>query len=288
MAAYTPFYVLWVDGSGGGTPVVAAALNTMEAGIAAAIPAPAAPITSGVLSYGGATYSTALLVDANVSPTAALALSKLATGAASRGQMIVMGSTAFAPSNTLQASADGIIPLIVKQNSATQSADLFEAVDSTGTVLFSVQKDGTVIYKDGSSSTNAGGSNLDFATTSTSSGAISATTAGTAVAVLTGASQAYTATRNQIEFWCSSATVVTGGLVHILLKRGATLVGEQIVTMAAGTTLPFPFFSVYDTPTASTFAYSINAYVSAGSVNFIAGAGGSGVAMPMTMRVSRA
>lgn len=287
--AYLPFYAFpyWVDGSGSTTFIAASALINMENGIIAALQAPASPTTNGVVNYTGSAYQTTQITNALISAAAAIDLAKLDTAAASRGQMIVMGASAFAPNNTLQASADGIIPLVVKANSATQSGDLFEAVDNLGNIVFAVQKDGVVRFKDGTLSSNAG-STADFVTSSSSSGAISATTAGAAVAILTGASIAYPATRHLIEFWCSSATVVTGGTIHILLKRGATLVGEQIITMAAGTTLPMPFFSVYDTPSASTFAYSVSAYVSAGSINFIAGAGGSGVAMPMTMRVSRA
>lgn len=84
--AYAKYYPGgWVDGSSGGTPVVAAALNNLENGLVtadtnatAAVPKPAAPATNTVMVWSGAAWVAAKLVAANVDPAAAIPASALA------------------------------------------------------------------------------------------------------------------------------------------------------------------------------------------------------------------
>lgn len=83
--AYSPFYSGgYVDGSSGGTPISAAALNNTENGLVAAaaiadaaIPAPASPSTSDGLTWTGTAWTNGKLANANVDPAAAIAYSKL-------------------------------------------------------------------------------------------------------------------------------------------------------------------------------------------------------------------
>lgn len=74
---YTKYNDPWANGSGGATPIVAAALDHIEAGIAAAIPAPASPSTSDGLFWNGSAWVADTINNAKIAADAAIAYSKL-------------------------------------------------------------------------------------------------------------------------------------------------------------------------------------------------------------------
>lgn len=95
-APYTPFYPSWQDGAGGATPIDAAALNHIEAGIEAALPAPSGansgdvPIWNPAANGGAGGWDTSTnikiaksmlgalgIVDSDIAPGAAISPSKI-------------------------------------------------------------------------------------------------------------------------------------------------------------------------------------------------------------------
>jgi len=81
-------------------------------------------------------------------------LSDVVITSASKGQFVVHNGTSFVNSSTIEASSAAVKPLIIK-GAASQSANLFEAQNSSGTSLLSISNSGTITS--GMFSTYAGG-----------------------------------------------------------------------------------------------------------------------------------
>lgn len=106
--SYTKYNDPWVDAdaaTGGGdesTPLVAAALDHIEAGIAAAIPDPGGESTNDALLWNGSEWVPDTIANANIAAAAAIAVSKLAPG--SNGQILgTSAGTAAWQDNTITA-----------------------------------------------------------------------------------------------------------------------------------------------------------------------------------------
>ena len=123
--AYSPYYATWHDAdsvTGGGdtsTPLVAAALQHIEDGIAAAIPAPASPSTNDGLFWNGTGWVADTITNAKIDAAAAIDYSKLnlagsivnadiATGAAIALSKLAGAYTSYTPTWTSTATAPAI------------------------------------------------------------------------------------------------------------------------------------------------------------------------------------
>jgi hypothetical protein len=130
---------------------------------------------------------------------------------------------------------------------------------------------------------------LDYAQITANTAAISATSEGTSVAIITGNSVLYDGSQVAIEVFIpselSSANPVDATYV---MYRDSSVLG-QIKANSRGTGSGTPrFFKLFDTPAAGSHTYKVSAFVASGSVTIQAGAGGSGSLLPAYLRVSRA
>lgn len=123
---------------------------------------------------------------------------------------------------------------------------------------------------------------LDYVQITASPAGVTATTEGTATTVITGTTRPYDGGKVDIRVFFPKTS---GGTTPVMIvKRGATVLGQ--IPFVAGTS-PL-FFTIQDTPSASSFAYTVAAFVSSGTLTLTAGAGLTGANFPAYIRVSRA
>lgn len=129
----------------------------------------------------------------------------------------------------------------------------------------------------------------DYAQITANTASITATSEGTAVAVVTGNSVTYDGGRVQFEFWCPEVNQgANTPVVTFVVIRDSTVIGHSPFTPISGS-LAGPIHIVcFDTPTAAAHTYSVSAYVSGASIVVVAGAGGSGNNLPAFIRVTAA
>lgn len=97
----------------------------------------------------------------------------------------------------------------------------------------------------------------------------------------------YEATPYLFEFWCSRVAVGASGNLTISLRDVTTEVGI-ILQPAASVTIHAVYWAQEITPTAASHTYNIAATNGASQTSTVnAGAGGPGVRLPGTMRVTR-
>lgn len=132
---------------------------------------------------------------------------------------------------------------------------------------------------------------LDYVET-TSTVSVTANTEGTANTVLTGTSQAYTATPIIVHFFCPrAATQATAGAgIVVLLYDGASVLGRlALLTAETNAAQVSPISASYRfTPSAATHQYIIKAFTTAGTASLIGAGGGSSTELPTYMRIERA
>ena len=218
----------WVDNS---SPYVDAAnLNNIESGISKAPYVPDASANQ-VPVWNGSAWVYQLVADANISATAAIAISKLA----------------------------------------------------------SYPNDSTKFLRgDGTWQTVSSSSQLDYAAITSSTAAINATTEGTSVAVITGNSVSYDGTNVKVEFFVPKITA-TAGDPTLVFYRDSTVIGQAFLYHSTGAqSIGAMTLATIDTPPAGAHTYKVSAFVSANSVTFNAGTGGSGNLLPAFLRVSKA
>src|SRR5215471_4228600 len=135
------------------------------------------------------------------------------------------------------------------------------------------------------------GAELDYVQITADSAAISATTEATAVAVITGNSITNDGTRVKVEL-VANYLVASGNDWNVVFLRDSTVLGTYKgagVASASAHPAPPMALSTFDVPSAGAHTYSVRAYVSASSITFKAGAGGSGgIYLPAFLRVTKA
>jgi hypothetical protein len=134
------------------------------------------------------------------------------------------------------------------------------------------------------------GTQLVKDTISANSAAITATTEGTSVAVITGSSFTYDGTSEvKIEFWAPGVNVsVAPTVVTWVLYRDATVVGQALyVGAVSGAVNPSPYVAFHETPTAAAHTYTLKAFVNANSLTVLAGAGGAGALLKAFLKVTK-
>ena len=101
----------------------------------------ASPIADQVIKYNGTAWINAAAPAAGA--TDLDGLSDVVITSAAKGQFVVHNGTNFVNSNTIEASGAAIKPLVLK-GAESQTANLFEAQNSSGTALASISSAGTV------------------------------------------------------------------------------------------------------------------------------------------------
>ena len=149
--------------------------------------------------------------------------------------------------------------------------------------------DGTTWYEVGRdqavTASNGPGTELDYAQITATTGAISATTEGTAVAVITGNSKTYDGTKVKAEVCVPGG--ITGTLTAtFVLLRDSTVIGQSKISNTGSSVEVY--FAAFDTPTAAAHTYSVSVFVNTSSTTVVAGAGGSGNILPAFLRVTKA
>jgi hypothetical protein len=157
-------------------------------------------------------------------------------------------------------------------------------------VFFYETDTGLSWYDDGAVWHKAGGTGveLDFAQLTTSLSAISATSEGTAVAVIVGNSVTYDGTRNKIEFFIPGASPSAALSGNFVLLRDTTVLGQCPVSFSSTTDKKSFKVELFDTPSAAAHVYKASLFVGTGNVIINAGVGGTGAQIPGFLRVTRA
>lgn len=221
------------------------------------------------------------LDDANIAPGAGIALSKLATNplGAPLGLTGATASTRFVGATASGAPASGTFAV----------GDF--AVDQTGKMFVCTVAGtpGTWVQVAASSSTV--GEQLDRKTNTVDVTGITASTEGTATAVITGNSIAYDGTENKVEFFVPKAdrTAGAGTVITFVLLRDSTVIGQVFCQGNASGALGPIKGETFDTPSAASHTYKVSAFVTAGDTFAVrAGAGVSGAFVPAVLRVTKA
>ena len=114
-----------------------------------------------------------------------------------------------------------------------------------------------------------------------------ATSEGTATAIITGNPVVYDGATVEIEFWTPlTYHSVSTAYNKFVVLRGSTVVG-QAHWSGTGNGAAFPL-RMRDTPTAGEHTYAVKAFVDSGTGTVAAGAGGAGNLAPAFLRVTRA
>lgn len=136
------------------------------------------------------------------------------------------------------------------------------------------------------------GTELDYKQITADVTGITATTEGTAVAVITANSITYDGTKVRVEAFAPASYGSGGGVeAHYVILRDATVVGQFNAIPNSATTDKGSAVNglVYDTPSAGAHTYKLAAFTGTGqTLNVSAGLGGSGNLLPAFLRVTRA
>jgi len=178
------------------------------------------------------------------------------------------------------------IDMIYKQGTKSARLALTHLVGTT----FWETDTGLQYYDDGTTwqLINGTGKELDYAQITTSSSSITATTEGTAVAVVTGASVAYDGARLKIETFIPIIANTAASTVTLVILRDSSIVGQAKINLTATSDQKIFNVFTYDTPSAASHTYKASLFVSTSGVIAQAGAGGTGALLPAFIRVSRA
>ena len=222
------------------------------------------PSTNQVMAWNGSTMVPKLLTTSNLSASAGI----LKTQLAALG--IVDADVAVGAAIAATKLANGILP----------------------SQLSGYPSDASKFLNGGGTWTNPSTtSQLDYAQITANTATITATTEGTATAVITGNSVTYDGSAVMVNFWAPKVTVpaATTTVTYVVL-RDSTVVGQvfggSVTAAGAG---GFNYVSVKDTPSAGAHTYKVTAFAgAAGGIIVNAGAGGSGNLVPAYLRVTRA
>lgn len=276
--SYTEYYAGgWRDSPSTATPITAAALENMETGIASAASTATSSATAAAAAQATASAaipkSTATTAGDLLYATGSGAITRLGIGVTRRVLGVVAGLPAYVESLQSLMTTTGDTLYASSANTPARVP-----IGSTGDVYTVVGGVPTWAAPAAASSTTE----LDYAAVTSNSSAITASTEGTSVAVITGTSQAYTATKKYVQVFIPGVSTAGGAVATVVLYRGSTVICAQGVPVTS-----FPvYLTVADTPSASTFAYSVKMFESSGtSVTMLAGAGGSGNKPPAYLRV---
>lgn len=137
------------------------------------------------------------------------------------------------------------------------------------------------------------GTEWDYAQVTSSPAAVTATSEGTSVAQITGNAVTYDGTRVKVEFWCPKTAFVSGSNPEFIgvIYRDTTVIGHFTLNHGASQNSVYDHAvkaETFDTPPAGAHTYALNAYVTSGSCQIVAGAGGSGNFEPAFLRVTKA
>lgn len=264
---YSP--TTWVDGV---TKLGPTNLNHLETGLQtaaavadAAVASPAGIASSEVPVWNGSAFVRSSVTkigtgslsgypwaNADISGAAAIAYSKLALALS-----IVNGDIAAAAAIALSKLAD---------------PGSGNVVTSTGSGAIAAKPPG---YR------------LDYAQI-TSGPTISGTTEGAANAVITGNAVTYDGTQVLVEVFIPGSVEGTGSLIGVIL-RDSTVLGQFRINESSANQRGAVVALVYDTPSAASHTYKVQAFTSGGgSGQVLAGAGGSGNTLPAFLKVTKA
>lgn len=123
---------------------VATDISTLKSDVATLQTDVAAKADAGTLATVATSGSYDDLINKPTMPSALDDLSDVAVSSATKGQFIVHNGTSFVNSNTIESSGVAVKPLIVK-GAASQTANLFEAQNSSGTALFTINSSGDAV-----------------------------------------------------------------------------------------------------------------------------------------------
>lgn len=138
----------------------------------------------------------------------------------------------------------------------------------------------------------APGTQLDYAEFTSATTSITATTEGTANAIVTGNSITYDGTAVIIEFYAIGArpqATLNALISYYLYEDGGSIgrIGTQSAPASANTYIP-TILKRKHTPSAGAHTYAIRAATTSGTAIILAGAGGNGADMPGYIRVTKA
>lgn len=172
------------------------------------------------------------------------------------------------------------------------NADIATAAAIAASKLAGYPTDGSkALFGDGTWKTTGAanvGSQLDRASITTNSAAISATTEGTAVAVITGNSITYDGSEVKVEFFAPSITPSTTLQATFVLLVDSTVIGHAVYGVNSANQ-QFPVkVEAFHTPAAGAHVYKVAAYVNGGNVIVVAGAGGAGNNLNAYLRTTKA
>jgi hypothetical protein len=131
------------------------------------------------------------------------------------------------------------------------------------------------------------GQELDYASITSNSASITATTEGTSAPVISGNALYYDGSRVKISFFVPKLSSTGSQTVTFVVYRDATDVG-QVFGGTVNTTLQSAEFELFDTPSTGAHTYAVKAFVSANALTVNAGAGGSGNLIPGWLRITKA
>lgn len=131
------------------------------------------------------------------------------------------------------------------------------------------------------------GQELDYGQITADPAGITATTEGTAQAVISGNSVYYDGSRVKMSFFVPKLSASASLTVTYVVYRDSTVVG-QVFGGTINTTLQGTDFEIFDTPPTGAHTYAVKAFVSTGTLTVNAGAGGSGNLVPGWLRVTKA
>lgn len=168
---------------------------------------------------------------------------------------------------------------------------LYMRLDGTGVNSLYCKTSGITLntnWESFGSAVGGAGTEWDYAQITANPAGITATTEGTAVAVITGSSITYDGTKVKIEISIPSSSETNSGAVGtFVLLRDSTVVG-QIKTSANSGGQASGYGVVFDTPTAGAHTYAVKCFTSGGTWTIGAGSGGSGNLVPAFLRVTKA
>jgi hypothetical protein len=125
---------------------------------------------------------------------------------------------------------------------------------------------------------------FDYKTLTTTGSAISATTEGTSVAVITGNSVSFDGGLVLVSFEIPRVTVSGDLIVTWVFYRDSTVLGQEKQSIGNNTSGPARGFA-YDTPASGSHTYKVAAFVSANAVTANVDAGGTTKLLPGFLRV---
>jgi len=157
---------------------------------------------------------------------------------------------------------------------------------TTDTLLFWWDT-GTAWVQVGLTAAQAPGAQLDYAQITASVLWGTATTEGTAIVVVNGASLTYDGTKVLLEFFCPGTVFGSSNAGQVFFHKDGNPLGQTdiISNNQPSTSL---YVAQYDTPTAGIHQYGVKTFGAPSTAGVLAGAGGPGNKLPAWIRVSRA